>query len=84
MSFILAMDPFQKKILHLAIEKNLLHPVAPRSMGIKVSLYTDDTTLFIHHCSKDFATLKEILAASVTQWGSLHQFAKNGGFHDPL
>jgi hypothetical protein len=47
MLFILVMDPL-KKILHLAIEKNLLHQVAQRYMGIKMSLYVDDATLFVH------------------------------------
>jgi hypothetical protein len=62
MLFKLAMDPLQK-ILQLVTEKKLLHPVAPRSMGLKASLYVDDVALFIHSCSEDIATLKEILAA---------------------
>jgi hypothetical protein len=62
MLFKLTMDPLQK-ILQLATKKKLLHPVAPRSMGLKASLYADGVALFIHPCSEDIATLKEILAA---------------------
>jgi hypothetical protein len=60
MLFILTMDPLQK-ILHLAIERNPLHPGTPKSVGIKVTLYAYDTTLFVHPCSEDIISLKEFL-----------------------
>jgi hypothetical protein len=62
MLFILTMDPLQK-ILHLTIERNPLHPDTPKSVGIKVTLYAYDTTLFVHPCSEDIISLKEILTA---------------------
>jgi hypothetical protein len=75
MHFILVMDPLQK-ILSLVIEKSLLHPVAPRSVGIKASLYVDDAALFIHPCSEDVATLKEILMAFSDATGILTNMQK--------
>jgi hypothetical protein len=60
MLFILAMDPLQR-ILHLAVEKGILHNVSPRSRGIKASLYADDTTLFVKPTKQDISALKEIL-----------------------
>jgi hypothetical protein len=45
----------------LAAERNFLHPVARRSVGIKASLYMDDAALFVHPCNEDLLSLKEIL-----------------------
>jgi hypothetical protein len=60
MLFILAMDPLQR-ILHLVVEKDVLHPILPRSKGIKASLYADDATLFVSPNKQDIAALKEIV-----------------------
>jgi hypothetical protein len=55
--FILAMD----KILHMAVEKGVLQSISPRTKGIKVSLYADDTVIFVKRQKQDIAALKEIL-----------------------
>jgi hypothetical protein len=71
--FILAIDPLQK-ILQLAAERNFLHPVTPRSVGIKASLYADNASLFLHPCNEDMLSLKQILKA----------FGKATGLHTNL
>jgi hypothetical protein len=48
MLFILAMDPLQR-LLHVATEKGVLHPISPRARGIKTSLYADDAAIFVSH-----------------------------------
>jgi hypothetical protein len=75
MLFILAMDPLQK-ILQLVIERNLLHPTTPRSVGIKASLYTDDAALFVHSCNEGILYLKEILKAFGDATGCTQIFKK--------
>jgi hypothetical protein len=61
MLFILAIDPLQR-ILQLAAERGVLHPISPRSRGIKASLYADDTAIFVSPRKHDIAALKEILS----------------------
>jgi hypothetical protein len=60
MLFILAIDPLQK-ILQLAAERGVLHPISLRSKGIKASLYADDAAIFVSPRKQDIASLKEIL-----------------------
>jgi hypothetical protein len=60
MLFILAMDPLQR-ILHIAAEKGVLHPIFARAKGIKASLCADDATIFISPSKRDIAALKIIL-----------------------
>jgi hypothetical protein len=60
MLFILAMNPLQR-ILHLTVEKGILHNVSPRSKGIKASLYVDDVAIFVKPTKQDISALKEIL-----------------------
>jgi hypothetical protein len=79
MLFILAMDPLQK-ILQLVIERNLLHPTTPRSVGIKASLYTDDAALFVHSCNEGILYLKEILKAFGDATGCTQIFKKTEVF----
>jgi hypothetical protein len=59
MHFILVMDPLQR-ILHLVVERGILHEITPRSREVKVSLYADDVVIFVRPSKQDIATLKEI------------------------
>jgi hypothetical protein len=83
MLFILAMDPLQK-ILQLTTERNLLHLVTPRSVGIKASLYADDAALFVHPCNEDILCLKEILKAFDDATGLHTNIKKNRSFPNSM
>jgi hypothetical protein len=55
MFFILAMDPLQR-IIHLATEKGVLHPITSRSIEIKASLYAVTAAIFVSPKKYDIAT----------------------------
>lgn len=57
---ILAIDPLQK-ILQLAIERGLIKPVQSISAKVRISLYADDTAIFINPCQEDLQALRTIL-----------------------
>jgi hypothetical protein len=60
MLFILAMDPLQR-LLQVATEKEILHPISTRTKGIKTSLYADDAAIFVSPTKQDITGLKNIL-----------------------
>jgi hypothetical protein len=62
MHFILAMDPLQR-LVHIATEKGIMHPISPRARGIKASLYADDAAIFVSPVKQDITALKSILEA---------------------
>jgi hypothetical protein len=60
MLFILAMDPLQR-LLQVATEKEILHPISARTKGIKTSLYADDAAIFVSPTKQDITGLKNFL-----------------------
>jgi hypothetical protein len=79
MPFIIAMDPLQR-ILHLAVERGVLNQISPRSKGIKVSLYTNDATIFMSATKQDITALKEILEMFGQATGPHTNLQKTEGF----
>jgi hypothetical protein len=56
----IAMDLLQR-LLNVATEKGVLHPISARAKGIKTSLYADDASIFISPMRQDLAVLRVIL-----------------------
>jgi hypothetical protein len=71
MLFILAIDPLQR-VLHLAAKRGVLHPISPRSKGIKASLYANDAVIFVSPRKHDIVTLKDILVFFLASYRALH------------
>ena len=68
MLFILIMDVLNALFL-MADEEGLLHPLANRDIGHRLSMYADDVVLFIHPTTRDLSMSKAIL----------HSFSKASG-----
>jgi hypothetical protein len=60
MVFILTMDPPQR-ILELATDQGIMNPISTRARRIKVSLYVDDSTIFVVPSRSDIKALIGIL-----------------------
>jgi hypothetical protein len=58
--FILAIDPLQR-LLQLATEKGLLHKLSGRDARFRVSMYEDDTVIFLKPSVDNAINLKNIL-----------------------
>jgi retron-type reverse transcriptase len=58
--FIIAMDPLQK-LLELATEKGFLSRLRGRTTQLRVSMYADDTAIFVKPTREDMLALADFL-----------------------
>jgi hypothetical protein len=58
--FILAIDPFQK-LIDMTTEAGLLHPIGVDPVRLRMSLYANDTVLFIRPIGMDMDHLHQLL-----------------------
>jgi hypothetical protein len=68
MLFILTMDPLQR-LLDLTTEHGILSLLPPSVARWRISMYTDDTTIFTNPSKDDLEALKEILQIFGTSSG---------------
>jgi hypothetical protein len=74
--FILAMDPLQR-LLELATQEGLLHPIGADPVKMRTSLYADDIALFLHPHVIDVANLQQLLHHFGTATGLCTNFTKS-------
>jgi hypothetical protein len=60
MLFILAIDPLQR-LLDMATQNGLLHPIGADLVKMRTSLYVDDDALFLRPIASDVANLQHLL-----------------------
>jgi hypothetical protein len=60
MLFILAIDPLHK-IMELAVNKNIIQPILPRSAKLRCSLYADDATIFTNSDQQELSRIHQLL-----------------------
>ena len=58
--FVIAIEPL-RALLHLATEKGLISKLRGRSLNIRVSMYADDTAIFVNPIKEDIGALTELL-----------------------
>jgi hypothetical protein len=74
--FFIAMDPLQK-LLHLATEKGYLSKLRGRTTRLRVSMYVDDTTIFVKPTRENMLALADLLTFSARLQGSKQIFQKS-------
>jgi len=79
MLFLLAMDPLQR-LLNLVTQQGILSPLPPSAAKWRISMYADDTTIFINRVKEDLEAIKIILQAFGSSSG-LHINLQNNSIH---
>jgi hypothetical protein len=74
--FILAMNPLQR-LLELATQEGLLHPIGADPVKMRTSLYADDIALFLRPHATDVANLQQLLHHFGTATGLCTNFTKS-------
>jgi hypothetical protein len=73
-----------QRILHIATEKGVFHPISAQAKGIKASLYADDVAIFISLSKTDIAALKRILEFFWASVRIAHQFVEIRGIPNQM
>jgi hypothetical protein len=60
MLFILVIDPLQT-ILYKATQQGLLHPIGDDTIKIRISLFADNTSLFLRPLATDVTHFQQLL-----------------------